>query len=83
MTYLRLNGGAVVHVAITVEQLEDDLRAATASGALLKLRSSDGRQLLINPAHIVYAEERRDAPEESAGGSASPREARAADTPRT
>jgi Protein of unknown function (DUF3107) len=67
MTYLRLNGGAIVRVPMTVEDLEDALQQAIEHGTLLKLRSSDGRRILINPTHIVYVEERTEAggPEES------------------
>jgi Protein of unknown function (DUF3107) len=61
MTYLRLNGGAIVRVPMTVEDLEDALQDALERGTMLKLRSSDGRRVLINPTHIVYVEERTEA----------------------
>jgi hypothetical protein len=61
MTYFRLNGGAIVRVPMTVDEIEDALQEAIESGFLLKLRSSDGRRVLINPAHIVYVEERAEA----------------------
>jgi hypothetical protein len=61
MTYLRLNGGAIVRVPVTVEDLEAALQEALERGTMLKLRSFDGRRVLINPTHIAYVEERAEA----------------------